>query len=86
MLGKARDQFGRRFGERATGIVLEVPLDRNDIAQKRLERLIVIDQTLVQEPGAPVIQDPADVKDDGRGPAHGQPWRALKRRLVLLMT
>jgi hypothetical protein len=36
--------------------------------------------------GVPTVEDVADVEDDGDGPAGRQPWRALKRRLVLLMT
>ena len=35
----------------------------------------------------PAVQDVADVEDDGGGSGDArQPWRALKRRLVLLMT
>ena len=37
--------------------------------------------------GIPTVKDVADIEDDGgRRLAKGQPWRALKRRLVLLMT
>jgi hypothetical protein len=80
------DQFGGGFRERPARVVLEVPVMRHDIAQERVERPIVVDQALVEEPWAPVVQDPADIEDDGRGQRVAQPWRALKRRLVLLIT
>ena len=35
------------------------------IAQERVERPIVIDQALVQDPGIPVVKDTTDVEDDG---------------------
>ena len=85
MFGKACGQFRRRLGERPPGVVLEMPFRRDDIAQERIERLTLWDETLVEEPGAPIVEDVADVEDDGR-PRAVQPWRALKRRFVLLMT
>ena len=66
--------------------MLEVPVVRHDVAQERVERPIVVDQAFVEEPRTPVVQDPADIEDDGRGQLIAQPWRALKRRLVLLIT
>ena len=80
------DQFRRGLGEGPPRIVLEMPVVRDDVAQERIERPIVVDQALVEEPWAPVVQDPADIEDDGRGRRVAQPWRALKRRLVLLIT
>jgi hypothetical protein len=80
-----RDQLGRGVGEVAAGVVLEMPVDRDDLAQERIERLTRWDETLVQEPRVPVVEDAADVEDDGGRPGR-QPWRALKRRFVLLMT
>ena len=66
--------------------MLKMPIGCDDITQKHLERLIVADQTLVEEPGVPIKQDPPDIENDGGRPTHPQPWRALKRRLVLLIT
>lgn len=85
MLRIKRDQLGGGVGEVAAGVVLEVPLVRDDVAQKRGERLIIGDKALVQEPRVPIVEDAADIEDDGPG-RKPQPWRALKRRLVLLMT
>ena len=62
-----------------------MPFRRHDIAKKRVERLIVTDQALVRNPWVPVIQDIAAVEETA-ATAVNQPWRALKRRLVLLMT
>jgi hypothetical protein len=91
-----RDQIGmlriqgcelrRGFGEVAAGIVLEVPVGGDDIAQERIERPIVRDQALVEDPRIPVVQDATDVENDGGRREGVQPWRALKRRFVLLMT
>ncbi len=66
--------------------MLEMPVDRDDVAQERIERPIVVDQALVEDPRIPVVQDATDVEDDGGRSRLAQPWRALKRRLVLLMT
>src|SRR3546814_3259085 len=41
VLGEARDQFGRGLSEGAAGVVLEMPVVRDDIAQERIERPIV---------------------------------------------
>ena len=71
MLGKARDQFGGGVGEGAARVMLEMPVDRDDIAQERIERPIVIDQALVKDPGIPFVQDTADVEDDGGRDAQG---------------
>jgi hypothetical protein len=86
MLRMQRRQLRRGLGEVAAGIVLEMPVGRDDIAQERIERPIVIDQALVEDPRIPVVQDATDVEDDGGRSRAGQPWRALKRRFVLLMT
>ena len=51
------------------------------------KRPIVIDQALEETSRFPVIEDVADIEDDGRRRSHpDQPWRALNLRLVLLMT
>lgn len=52
--------------------MLEVPLDRDDVAQERVERLTLGDEALVQEPGVPAIENAADVEDN-RGRARAQP-------------
>ena len=86
MLRMQAAELRRGIGEVAAGIVLEMPIDRDDIAQERIERPIVLDQALVQDPRIPVVQDATDVEDDGGRRGAAQPWRALKRRFVLLMT
>jgi hypothetical protein len=86
MLRMQGRQLRRGIGEVAAGIVLEMPIDRDDITQERIERPIVLDQALVQDPRIPVVQDATDVEDDGGRREAVQPWRALKRRFVLLMT
>ena len=69
-LGMLCAQLGRSLRKRAAGIVLEMPFLGHDIAQERIERPIVLDQALVEEPRVPVIKDVADVEDDGNRPAH----------------
>lgn len=67
--------------------MLEVPFGRDDVVQERIERLTLGDEALVEEPKVPVEQDTSDVENDRRRlNAVAQPCRALKRRLVLLMT
>ena len=49
----------------------------------------IVNQLFVEIARVPLIQHHADVENDsaGRARAHPvQPWRALKRRFVLLMT
>jgi hypothetical protein len=93
-------QLGGGVGEVAAGVVLEMPVVGDDVAQERIERLTRGDETLVQDPRIPMVEDAADIEDDGRRadivypgtPPNSarrglaQPWRALNRRLVLLMT
>jgi hypothetical protein len=66
--------------------MLEMPFGRDDIAQERVERRPIVDQRLVEIAGIPVVQDMPDIEDDGMRTQGLQPWRALKRRLVLLIT
>jgi hypothetical protein len=54
-----------------------MPFRRHDIAQKRVERPIVIEPALVQNPGIPVVEDIADVKYDG-----GYPHRSFSHRIA----
>ena len=81
-----RDQLGRGLDERPPSVMLEMPFNRQNVAQERVERLTLRDEALVQEPGVPVVKDATDVEDDGGRASGAQPWRALKRRFVLLMT
>ncbi|MBP2513479.1 hypothetical protein J3A66_001741 [Sphingomonas sp. PvP018] len=64
MLRMQRGELRRGVGEVAASIMLEMPIDRDNIAQERVERPIVIDQALVQDPGIPIVQDTTDVKND----------------------
>ena len=87
MLGKACDQLGRGLGEGPAKVVLEMPFPGDDVAQKCCERPIIWDQALVEEPWVPIEQDVSDVEDDRRRTQRrAQPWRALKRFWVLLIT
>ena len=65
MLRIQRGKLRRGVGEVAASVMLEVPVDRHDIAQERVERPIVVDQALVQDPRIPVVQDTTDVENDG---------------------
>jgi len=85
VLREARFQRGNIFVERLTGIVAEVPITRDHVRQEAVELLRIGDQLRVKMPEVPVEQDVADVEDDGLR-ALAQPWRALNRRLVLLIT
>lgn len=81
MIGKTRDQLCTCFGKVAPGIVLEMPVGRHDIFQKRIKRPTLRDQALVESPWAPAVKDVADVENDG-GHRHGQ--LALARLETLL--
>jgi hypothetical protein len=48
--------------------MLEMPVERQNVAQEYLKRPIVSDQALVEEPWMPVEEDVADVEDDGARP------------------
>src|SRR3546814_20279383 len=79
-------KFGAGFREGAARVVLKMPFRRHHIAPKCVERLLVIDQALVKETWVPIVENIADVEYDG-GYAHSvvQLWRALNRRLGLLL-
>jgi len=47
MLRVQRGKLRRGIGEVAAGIMLEMPVDRDDITQERIERPIVLNQALV---------------------------------------
>ena len=122
MLRMLCGEFIDHRSDRASRIVLVMPVEREDIAEKMVELGRIIDQPGVEVADVPLEQDNADVEDDGvdrlhliplahaskrprslpeplhenrsfktrRGPMGAplpdQPWRALKRRLVLLIT
>jgi hypothetical protein len=65
MLGELRTQLGRGLRERTPGVVLEMPFLGDDVRQKRFERLIVLDQALVEVTRIPFEEDLADIEDDG---------------------
>jgi hypothetical protein len=79
-------KFGAGLGEGPPGIMLEMPLGGDDMAQEIVELGRLVDQLLIEEAGIPVVKDIADIEDDGMGTQRLQPWRALKRRFVLLIT
>lgn len=65
--------------------MLAVPVEGDDTRDEILQRRRIRDQAGVEVPWVPVEQDVADVENDGPERV-AQPWRALKRRFVLLMT
>ena len=75
------------------GVVLGVPVERQHLAHQAIEPRGIGDVAREEGARVPVDKHIADVEDH-RGGAGGrwggrhpdQPWRALKRRLVLLMT
>ena len=85
IIGELLGKFGRRLAERAPAVERVVPVPQVDILDEAQPRLIVsylFDQKAVR---IPAVEDVAAVEDDCLS-GGGQPWRALKRRLVLLMT
>ena len=76
-----------RFTKVAAAVERVVPFPKADILDE-LEPLPVFGDLADEEAfGIPAVKDVADIEDDGgRCRADGQPWRALKRRFVLLMT
>ncbi|XHS01628.1 hypothetical protein ACFB49_32360 [Sphingomonas sp. DBB INV C78] len=93
MFGVERGKLRAGLGKRPPGIMLAVPFEGDDARKKILQRRRIGDQAGVEVAGMPVEQDMADVKDDRFGSLRddgperiAQPWRALKRRFVLLMT
>ena len=86
IFGIGRDKLGAGFREGPAGVVLEMPFGRDDMAQEMIQPGRIVDQSPVEEAGIPFIQNIADIENDGARTARTQPWRALKRRFVLLMT
>jgi hypothetical protein len=85
VLGELGTTLSDHLGDGAAGVMLEVPFGRNDGRAEALDLRLVGDQLAEQVAQVPLIEDPADVEDDGFDSVR-QPWRALKRRLVLLIT
>ena len=70
--------------------MLAMPVEGHDLAQKQIE-LVRGHEPFEELPEIPVVEHIADIEDDGACAAptrrrRDQPWRALKRRLVLLIT
>ncbi|ARS28807.1 hypothetical protein KC8_16135 [Sphingomonas sp. KC8] len=80
-----RGKLRTGLGKWAARIVLAVPVEGDDTRDEILQRRRIGDQAGVEVPWVPVEQDVADVENDGPELV-AQPWRALKRRFVLLMT
>ena len=73
--------------DRPPGIVLFVPLERHDNIEEPVKLFPVLDQLLEKVAAVPLVEDPPDIEHDRfHGHDAAQPWRALKRRFVLLMT
>jgi hypothetical protein len=109
-----RNPLGHHLGERAAGVMLEMPFLGDHVGKEPVELLRMVDQLFEQRAELPVEQHPANVEHNRfshqarpqtlaartpvrrraavsisrpcRAPAPNQPWRALKRRSVLLMT
>src|SRR3546814_13684364 len=68
--------FGNRVGERAAGVVLEMPFGGDDMAHEPFELGRVVDQLGEQVPEVPVEQHLADVEDHAlpnhKAPAHAK--------------
>jgi hypothetical protein len=89
-------QLGNGFATGSALVVLVMPLRRHHARQKPGAIRLVWYQFCVKGTDIPIIQDIADIKNNSaNGPRRApgctirpgnQPWRALKRRLVLLIT
>jgi hypothetical protein len=62
-----------------------VPREEVDILDEAQDGLVIGELPREEGLGIPAVEDVAEVEDDGFR-CVVQPWRALKRRLVLLMT
>ena len=90
IFGEFLAELGRGLGIGPAAVQRLVPAIEVDILDEAQARLIVGDLPDEEGVGIPAVKDVADVEDDGASSAgharERQPWRALKRRLVLLMT
>jgi hypothetical protein len=60
-------KFRAGLREGPAGVMLEMPLAGDDVAQEIVERRLIVDQRLVEEAGVPVVQNMTDIEDDGMG-------------------
>src|SRR3546814_11188416 len=63
MTGEPGLEFGDHLGERAPGVVLKMPLRRDDVRHEPFELVPIVDQLGEQMAQIPVEQDAADVED-----------------------
>jgi hypothetical protein len=84
MVGKFSAALRDHGRERASGIVLGMPVEGYNVFKNPVALDLVLDQFLEEEAGIPAVKDVADIEDDGA--FNYQPWRALNLRLVLLIT
>src|SRR3546814_1666667 len=69
--GEQGGQLFGAFGEAASRVELEMPVERHDIGQEPVEPVPVLYQTLIEMTRVPVEQDVADVEDDCFDARHG---------------
>src|SRR3546814_12607473 len=69
------DLFGDHLGERAPGVVLKMPLRRDDVRHEPLELVPIVDQLGEQMAQNPVEQDAADVEEHDMA-SHAAPMHA----------
>jgi hypothetical protein len=112
MAGKAPLALGDACAEVDAGIMLQVPVEGDDVGEEPFELARIVDELGEEVAQVPADEHLPDIEDDRPGPpgrlsafvTHArsappgrvpvrhelgeevQPWRALKRRLVLLMT
>jgi hypothetical protein len=84
--GKLPAELGRGLGEGPAGVERVVPFPQSDVGDEAEPSLVLGELAGEEALGVPPVEDVADVEDDGGRSFAAQPWRALKRRLVLLMT
>src|SRR3546814_16025184 len=63
MTGEPGLEFGDHLGERAPGVVLKMPLRRDDVRHEPFELVPIVDQLGEQMAQIPVEQDAADDAD-----------------------
>ena len=88
IFGEFLVELGRGLGIGPAAVQRLVPAVEVDSSMNSQARRIVGDLPDEEGVGIPAVKDVADVEDDGASTVTrgDQPWRALKRRLVLLMT
>src|SRR3546814_160198 len=63
MTGEPGLEFGDHLGERAPGVVLKMPLRRDDVRHEPFELVPIVDQLGEQMAQIPVEQDAAYIED-----------------------